>query len=80
MGQRLRNVLNWTGFICLIYVITFFVVYGIGVEAFNLKIPWPAKFFIALFFVKLIILPVWLLAQYMLWGKVTILPWRKQTA
>ena len=80
MGQSLRNVMNWAGFICLIYVITFFIIYGVGVETLSLKIPLPANFFIGLFFVKLVILPIWLVAQHLIWGKITVLPWRRQIA
>jgi hypothetical protein len=45
-------------------------------EIFSLEIPHPNSFFIDLFFIKLALYPICLLAQYIICGKVTILPWR----
>ena len=76
MVGQLQAVLNWVGFICLVYMATFAMIYGVGMELFSLDIPHPNSFFIDLFFIKLALYPICLLAQYIICGKVTILPWR----
>ena len=76
MVGQLQTVLNWVGFICLVYMATFAMIYGVGMELFSLDIPHPNSFFIDLFFIKLALYPICLLAQYSIGGKVTILPWR----
>ena len=76
MVGQLQTVLNWVGFICLVYMATFAMIYGVGMELFSLGIPHPNSFFIDLFFIKLALYPICLFAQYIISGKVTILPWR----
>ena len=76
MVGQFQAVLNWVGFICLVYMATFAMIYGVGMEIFSLEIPHPNSFFIDLFFIKLALYPICLLAQYIICGKVTILPWR----
>ena len=75
-GWRLQTVLNWVGFVCLVYMIMFTMIYGVGMEVFGIDIPRPNNFFIDLFFIKLVLYPICLVAQYIICGKVTILPWR----
>ena len=76
MVGQFQAVLNWVGFICLVYMATFAMIYGVGMELFSLDIPHPNSFFIDLFFIKLALYPICLIAQYIICGKVTILPWR----
>lgn len=76
MVGRLQTVLNWIGFVCLVYMITFTMIYGVGMEVFSIDIPHPNRFFVDLFFIKLVLYPICLLAQYVICGKVTVLPWR----
>ena len=76
MVGQFQAVLNWVGFICLVYMATFAMIYGVGMEIFSLEIPHPNSFFIDLFFIKLALYPICLIAQYIICGKVTILPWR----
>ena len=51
MVGQLQAVLNWVGFICLVYMATFAMIYGVGMELFSLDIPHPNSFFIDLFFI-----------------------------
>ena len=76
MVGQFQAVVNWVGFICLVYMATFAMIYGVGMELFSLDIPHPNSFFIDLFFIKLALYPICLIAQYIICGKVTILPWR----
>ena len=76
MVGQFQAVLNWVGFICLVYMAAFAMIYGVGMELFSLDIPHPNSFFIDLFFIKLALYPICLIAQYIICGKVTILPWR----
>ena len=76
MVGRLQTVLNWVGFVCLVYMATFAMIYGVGMEIFRIDIPYPNSFFIDLFFIKLALYPICLFAQYIICGKFTVLPWR----
>ena len=76
MAGQSQTVLNWVGFVCLVYMTAFATVYGVGMELFSLDIPPPNSFFIDLFFIKLALYPICLVAQYFICGKITILPWR----
>ena len=76
MVGRLQTVLNWVGFVCLVYMATFAMIYGVGMEIFSIDIPHPNSFFVDLFFIKLALYPICLFAQYIICGKFTVLPWR----
>ena len=76
MGGQFQAVLNWGGVICLVYMATFATIYGVGMELLSLNIPQPNSFFIDLFFIKLTLYPTCLIGQYLISGKVTILPWK----
>ena len=80
MVARLQAVLNWVGFVCLVYMASFTIIYGVGMEIFGIDIPHPNSFFIDLFFIKLALYPLCLFAQYIICGKFTVLPWRQQRA
>jgi len=69
MVGRLQTVLNWVGFVCLVYMIMFTMIYGVGMEVFGIDIPRPNNFFIDLFFIKLVLYPICLVAQYIICGK-----------
>ena len=58
MVGQLQTVLNWVGFICLVYMATFAMIYGVGMGLFSLDIPHPNSFFIDLFFIKLALYPI----------------------